>query len=107
MEMTLSSGSPEFPWAVIAVWIYIVFLLFSETRSQERQRQAEGRPHTIADTALLLLSGLSVVGVFLCAAFFKPLAALARSRAGIGAIIVVVGGGLTYIFNRNRPQDLR
>jgi hypothetical protein len=62
--------------------------------------QLQDCPRLSRDTALLLLTALSVVGVLLCAFFIKPLSVLVSSRVGIAAIILVVGGGLTFIFNR-------
>ena len=74
----------------------------NRARREERRRREQGQPHTMRDAALLLFTALSVVGILLCAIFFKPLNVLVNSRAGIAAIFVVVGGGLTYIFNRKR-----
>jgi Na+/H+ antiporter NhaD/arsenite permease-like protein len=90
---------------VIAAVAYFAYRLLSSARTEERRRREQGQPHTIRDTALLLLAALSVVGVLLCAIFLKPLNALVHSRAGFAAIIVLVGGGLTYLFNRRRAPN--
>jgi Na+/H+ antiporter NhaD/arsenite permease-like protein len=89
-------------WFAIAAVAYFAYRLLSSARTDERTRREQGQPHTIRDTALLLLAALSVVGVLLCAIFLKPLNVLVHSRAGFAAIIVLVGGGLTYLFNRRR-----
>jgi hypothetical protein len=76
----------------------------SRFRAEERRRREQGQPHTMRDTALLLLTSLSVVGVLLCAMFLKPLNVLVNSLAGIAAIVLVVGGDLTYVFqSQTRP----
>lgn len=93
-------------WSVIVFWAFIAHILVAG-RAEERRRREEGQPHTRRDTALLLLTAFCVVGVLLCAAFFKPLNALVNSRAGIGAVILLIGGGLTYIFNRGRTSHPR
>jgi heme A synthase len=87
-------------WGLVAVWAYIAYIFLSGARAEERRRRDEGQPHTKKDTALLLLTALSVVGIVLCAVFLKV--PLVNSRAGIAVIILVVGGGLTYVFNRRR-----
>src|SRR5580700_11156862 len=87
-------------WGVIAVWALIAYRFISSARAEERRRREVGQPHTGRDTALLLLTALSVVGVVLCIAFLKPLGGLVDSRVGLAAAILIVGGGLTYIFNR-------
>ena len=89
-------------WFVIAAVACFAYRLLSSARTEERRRREQGQPHTTRDTALLLLAALSVVGVLLCAIFLKPLNVLVHSRAGFTAIIVFVGGGLTYLFNRRR-----
>lgn len=89
-------------WVVLAAVAYFAYRLLSSARREERKRREHGQPHTMRDTSLLLLAALSVVGLLLCAIFLKPLNVLVNSRAGIVAIIVVVGGGLTYVFNRRR-----
>ena len=89
-------------WAVIAAVSYFAFRLLSSARAEERKRRELRQPHTMRDTALLLLAALAVVGVLLCTMFLKPLNGLVNSRTGIAAIIVVVGGALTYVFNRRR-----
>ena len=85
---------------------YFAYRLLSSARAEERKRREMGQPHTARDTALLLLGALSVVGVLLGAIFLTPLNALVHYRAGLYAIIVVVGGGLTYLFNRRRAPRL-
>ena len=100
---TTASGTSQFPlWVEIAVGAYFAYRLLTSARAEERRRRQQGQPHTRRDDALLLLTALSVVGVLLCAMFLKPLNVLVNSRAGIAATILVVGGGLTYIFNRRR-----
>jgi Na+/H+ antiporter NhaD/arsenite permease-like protein len=100
MGMT-ALGTSQFPlWVTITVGACFAYRLLSGARAEERRRREQGQPHTMRDTALLLLTALSVVGVLLCAMFLKPLNLLVNSRAGIAAIILVVGGGLTYFFNR-------
>ena len=95
------SGTTSLPvWGVIAVWASIGYMFLSSARAEERRRLQGGQPHTIRDTALLLLTALSVVGLLLCAFFIRPLTVLATSRIGIAAIILVIGGGLTFVFNR-------
>ena len=89
-------------WLVIAAVAYFAYRLLSSARTEERRRREQGQPHTMRDSVLLLLAALSVVGLFLCAIFLKPLNVLVHSRAGFAAIIVLVGGGLTYLFNRRR-----
>jgi len=90
-------------WSAIAGCIYVAYRLLSflriEERIEERRRQ-EGQPHTKRDAALLLLTALTVVGLILCGIFFMPSNSVVNSRAGFAAIIIVVGGGLTYVFNR-------
>ena|ERR1700674_4058332 len=96
-----AAGTTSLPvWGIIVFWAYIGYRFLSGARAEERRRLEEGQPHTKRDTALLLLTALSVVGVLLCAFFIKPLSVLVSSRVGIAAIILVVGGGLTFIFNR-------
>lgn len=98
---TIVPGTRQLPtWGLIAVWAYIAYMFVSSARGEERRRREEGEPHTRRDTALLLLSALSVVGVLLCFIFLKPV--LVNSRAGVAVIILLIGGGLTYIFNRKR-----
>ena len=89
-------------WFVIAAVAYCAYRLLRSAGTEERRRREHGQPHTMRDTALLLLAALSVVGVLLCAIFLKPLNLLLHSRAGFAAIIVLVGGGVTYVFNRRR-----
>ena len=89
-------------WFVIAALAYFAYRLLSSARTEERKRREPGQPHTTRDTALLLMAALSVVGVLLCAIFFEPLNGLVHSRVGFAAIVLVVGGGLTYLFNRRR-----
>jgi len=101
MGATAASQQPGV-WIVIAGVAYFAYRFLSSARREERRRREQGQPHTTRDTALLLFAALSVVGVLLCASFIKPLNVLVNSRAGIAAVIVVVGGGLTYIFNRRR-----
>jgi Na+/H+ antiporter NhaD/arsenite permease-like protein len=102
MVATLATSQQDGIWLVIAAVAYIAYRLLSSARTEERRRREQGQPHTIRDSALLLLAALSVVGVLLCAIFLKPLNVLVHSRAGFAAIIVLVGGGLTYLFNRRR-----
>jgi len=59
----------------------------------------------MADSALLLFSGLFIVGVLLAATFFKPSNTFIGSRAGFYIIVLLIGGGLTYIFNRKEDHD--
>lgn len=101
MGATAATSQQHGVWVVIAAVAYFAYRLRSSVRGEERRRREKGQPHTMRDTALLLLTALSVVGVLLCAIFLKPLNVLV-SRAGFAAIIVVVGGGLTYVFNRRR-----
>jgi Na+/H+ antiporter NhaD/arsenite permease-like protein len=104
---TPGADTPQFGvWALIAVVAYFAFRLTTSVRAEERRRREQGQPHTARDTALLLLSALFVVGLLLCAMFLKPLNSLINSRAGIAAIILVGGGGLTYVFNRRRTPDV-
>ena len=56
-------------WLVIATVGYFAYFL-SRARREERRRREQGQPHTMRDTALLLFTALSVVGVLLCAFFF-------------------------------------
>ena len=103
METTAGDTSHFGFWAVIATAGLLClrgYALLSGARAEERRRREQGQPHTTRDTALLLLTALSVVGVLLCAMFLKPLNGLVNSRAGFAAVILVVGGGLTYVFNR-------
>ena len=92
-------------WGLIAFWAYLAYMLLAGARSEERRRREQGQPHTKQDDALLLLTGLCVVGVILCGILLKPLNFLVRSRLGGAAVILVVGGGLTYIFNRNTRRN--
>jgi len=91
-------------WAIAGLVIYIFVRLILGARSEERRRSLSHQPHTWADSALLLLSGLLIVGVFVCAAFFEPLRELLKSRLAIyttmGALVVF----LTYIFNRKNRK---
>jgi len=103
----MAAATRHFPvWMVIPVWAYFIFRLLRSARTQERRRREEGQPHTKRDTALLLLSALSVVGVLLGAMYLMPSNPLINSRAGFYAIAVVVGGGLTYLFNRRGAPHL-
>jgi hypothetical protein len=105
---TIAASTPELPlWGLIAGSAYFAYRLLRSARAEERRRREEGQPQTMRDTALLLLTGLCVVGVILLAIFLKPLNVLITSRVGTAAIILVVGGGLTYIFNRKRPSHSR
>lgn len=100
--MVAAATSQHGIWFVIAAVGYFVYRLLRSARTEERRRREKGQPHTIKDTALLLVAALSVVGVLLCAIFLKPLNVLVHSRAAFAAIVVLVGGGLTYLFNRRR-----
>lgn len=102
MVATVTTSQEYGIWFAIAAVAYFAYRLLSSARTEERRRHEQGRPHTIRDTALLLLAALSVVGVLLCAILLKPLNVLVHSRTGFAAIIVLVGGGLTYLFNRRR-----
>ena len=105
---TIVPSAPQLTiWSVIVFWVFIAYMFLVAGRTEERRRREAGQPHTRRDTALLLLTAFCVVGVLLCAAFFKPLNALVNSRAGIGAVILLIGGGLTYIFNRGRTSHPR
>ena len=98
---TTAADTPQLGFlALIAAVGYFAYRLLSSARAEERRRRERGQPHTMRDTALLLLTALSVVGVLLFAMFLKPLNVLVNSRAGFAAIILAVGGGLTYVFNR-------
>jgi Na+/H+ antiporter NhaD/arsenite permease-like protein len=98
---TTAPGTSQFPlWVMLTVGAYFAYRLLRSARAEERRRREQNQPHTTRDTALLLLTALTVVGVLLCAMFLKPLNLLVNSRAGIAAIILVVGGGMTYVFNR-------
>jgi len=100
---TAVQGTSQFPlWVIIPVGAYFAYRLLSIARAKERKRGERGQPHTTRDTALLLIAAVSVVGILLCAIFLKPLNDLLHSRVGFYTIIVVVGGGLTYLFNRRR-----
>lgn len=103
METTAGGTSHFGFWAVIAtVGLLCVrgYGLLSSARAEERRRREQGQRHTTRDTALLLLTALSVVGVLLCATFLKPRTGWLISRVWFAAVILVVGGGLTYVFNR-------
>jgi hypothetical protein len=105
---TMAESASQLPvWTVIAFWVYMAYRFLSAARAEDRRRLEEGQPHTRRDTVLLLLSGLCVAGGLLCVAFFKPLMRLASSRLGMTAAILVVGGGLTYVFNRRRASHSR
>lgn len=97
-----AAASQRGVWVVIAAVANFAYRFLSSVRREERRRRERGQPHTVRDTALLLFTALSVVGALLCAIFLKPLNVLIHSRVGFYAIIVVVGGGLTYLFNRRR-----
>lgn len=100
---TTASGTSQFPlWAMITAVAYFTYRLLSSARTEESRRREQNQPHTRRDTVLLLVTALPVVGVLVCAMFLKPLNLLVNSRAGIVAVILVVGGGLTYFFNRSR-----
>ena len=105
VEIAATSQQPSI-WFAIAAGAYFGYRLLSGARTEERRRREQGQPHTIRDTALLLFAALSVVGALLCASFFKPLSVLVHSRAGLAGIVVLVGGGLTYLFNRKRAPHL-
>jgi hypothetical protein len=89
-------------WMVVLICIGIFLDILWGARLEERRRQRENQPHTRKDSALLLLSGLTVCAVLLLLTFYQPL--FINSRIGIAVVIVVVGGGLTYLFNRKRIQ---
>ena len=73
MEM-LAAVTPQLPiWGVIAVLADSAYMLFASARNEERRRRERGQPRTKRDSALLLLTGLCVVGVLLCGIFLKPL----------------------------------
>jgi sterol desaturase/sphingolipid hydroxylase (fatty acid hydroxylase superfamily) len=94
-------GRPLF--VVIAGCAYVAYRLLyflRIERIEERRRREQGQPHTNRDTALLILTALTVVGILLCTIFFIPSNSVFNSRAGFAAIIIFVGGGLTYVFNR-------
>ena len=73
MLATAATSRQHGIWLVLAAVAYFAFRLLSSTRTEERRRREQGQPHTIRDTALLLLAAVSVVGVLLCAIFLKPL----------------------------------
>ena len=101
--MIFASGSSKpAVWTTVAGGIYIVYLFWSSVRAEEQKRVDEGRPHKITDTWLLLFSGLSIAAVLLCGLFFKSV--FVSSHVGFYAVLIVLGGGLTYIFNRKRPR---
>lgn len=102
MEVSAATSHQHGIWFVMAAVAYFAFRLVSSARTEERRRREHGQPHTIRDTALLLLAASCVVGLLLCAMFLKPLNVLVNSRAGWYATVLLVGGGLTYIFNRRR-----
>jgi hypothetical protein len=87
---------------MIAVGIYFAYRLLNTASAEERKRRQQGQSHTRRDDALLFLAALSIVGLLFCAKFIKPLNLLVDSRAGMYATILIVGGGLTYVFNRRR-----
>lgn len=89
-------------WVVVVVFVGIFLDLLWGARLEERRRQRENQRHTLVDSALLLASGLIVAALVLLLAFYRPL--FINSRMGIAAIIVIVGGGLTYLFNRRRTK---
>jgi hypothetical protein len=100
---TMVESASQVPlWTVIAFWVYLAYRFLSAARAEDRRRLEEGQPHSRRDTALLLLSGLCIAGGLLCVAFFTPLTRLASSRLGMTAVILVVCGALTYVFNRRR-----
>jgi hypothetical protein len=105
---TMVESASQLPlWTVIAFWVFMAYRFLSAARAEDRRRLEEGQPHTRRDTALLLLSGLCVAGGLLCVAFFTPLTRLASSRVGMTAAILVLCGGLTYVFNRRRASHSR
>lgn len=105
--MGTTAATRHFPvWMVVAICAYFIFRLLQSARTQERKRREEGQPHTKRDTTLLLLTALSVVGLLLGAMFLMPSNPLINSRAGFYVIVVVVGGGLTYLFNRRSAPHL-
>lgn len=103
---TNAPGVSQLPlWGMITVGAYFAYRLLRSARAEERRRRQHDQPHTMRDTALLLLTALSIVGVLLCATFLKPLNPLVNSRSGIAAIIIVVGGSLTYVLtSRGAPH---
>jgi hypothetical protein len=106
MGATVAASQQPGVWITVVAVAYFAYRFLSSVRREERRRRERGQPHTKRDTALLLLAALSVVGVLLCAMFLKPLNVLVHSRLGFYAIIVIVGGGLTYLFNRRRAPRL-
>jgi hypothetical protein len=97
----MSTNAPYLSkWSVIAGCALIVWRLVSNVRTEERRRRENNQPHTTRDTLLLLLSASLVVGIILFANYLKPLNPLTSSRAGLMALILLVGGGLSYVFSR-------
>lgn len=92
-------------WAVAAFWIGFFVLILDAVRRQERRRRLKHQPHSHRDTALLFLSALVLIGIILAVVFLQQKALqLHIPRLGATAIILLVGGGLTYIFNRKTKQ---
>ncbi len=102
MVATGASSQQDGIWLVVAALAYFAYRFVSSVRTEEHRRREHGQPHSVRDTTLLLLAAVCVVGLLLCATFLKPLNVLIHSRAGFVAIIVLAGGGLTYLFNRRR-----
>jgi Na+/H+ antiporter NhaD/arsenite permease-like protein len=101
MEPILAAvGQPISTWTAVAVTVCIFYLLLRGARVVERERSRNGQPHTLADSAKLLFSGLAIVGALFCSSFFVLLGNPPYSRIAIPAIIIVGGCALTYIFNR-------
>jgi len=104
--LLVTMGNSTLPtWMVVVICVGIFLDLLWSARREERRRQRENQPHTRVDSALLLLSGLTVSAVLLLLALYEPL--FISSRIRMAVLIVVVGGGLTYLFNRKRTRHLQ
>ena len=93
-------GSKSIGWVFAAYWIYA---FFRSVRSAERRRKLENQPHSFRDSLLLLFSGLIVVAILVLPAFFKKLD-FGYPRVFGYAVLLIVGGGLTYILNRKHTD---
>lgn len=90
-------------WGGILVLIGFFVTAWQAIRTENREREKRGEPHTFRDDVLLLLSGLIVVGIIGVFAAYPPLQVIFFKSELLGVLfLAAVAGTLTYLFNRKK-----